>query len=115
MMSVPVNTPLVVGVNVTLSVQLEFANTFPPHVLTTVKSAGFGPSLLVVYVNDALPVLEKVSVWGALVPSSATFPKANVAGDTEAKGAPLLAAKDAVLDQAEVTTPLAGAGVGGSL
>src|SRR5207245_2237193 len=68
------SAPPEVGVNVTLTVQREFASTLPPHVLTTAKSAGFGPSSLVVNVNDALPVLESVSVWGALVASSVTFP-----------------------------------------
>jgi hypothetical protein len=53
-------------------------------------------------VNDALPVLESVTVSGTLAVLSATFPKARAAGDTPANGAPVLAAKDAVLDHAEV-------------
>jgi hypothetical protein len=56
------SVPPKVGVNVTLSVQREFASTVPPHVLTTAKSARSRPSLLTVYVNGALPVLESVSV-----------------------------------------------------
>jgi hypothetical protein len=51
-----------VGVNATLIVQFAPAATVPAHVLAvTAKSVKFVPRKAVVYVNDALPVLDSVT------------------------------------------------------
>jgi hypothetical protein len=98
MVSVPVSGPATVGVNATVSVQLEFAGKGFGHRLVGVVKLGTENTTLV-KVNCPVPVLEIVTVWGALVVFSDTFPKASAAGDTPANAPP---PKDTVLDHAEV-------------
>jgi hypothetical protein len=59
---------MAVGVNVTLMVQLAPANTAPPQVVVSAKSP---LAVMLLILNDTLPVLASVTDWGALeVPTS---------------------------------------------
>ena len=97
------SAPPTVGVNVTVIGQLDVAATFPPHVLTCVKSAAFGPVIEIPNVNPSVAlVFDSVSGRALGVPSG-TVPKDSASGDKVANPTWLVA----VLDQSEVTTPLA--------
>ena len=98
MFSVPVSGPVAVGVNATVSVQFEFAGKGLGHRLVGVVKLGTENERLV-KVNGWVPVLDIVTVWGALVVLTATFPKSRAVGDTEATAPP----REAVLDHAETT------------
>jgi hypothetical protein len=91
--------PATMGWNVTLIEQVEPAATLPRQVLDVEKSPALVPVMEVLNNSAALPVLESVTVCGALVALSARFPNASTVGDIAANGAPV---KDAVLDHADV-------------
>jgi len=77
-------------VKVTAMLQVEpTARTWPLHVLLVIaKSPGLAPpSVTLVTVRAALPVLVTVMLWGALAVPSTSFPKLTLAGETEAAGA----------------------------
>ena len=63
-------TPVAVGLNVMLMVQLAPAATLEPQVLVSAKSPLFAPVMPMpepMMVNVAVPVLVSVSVWAVLV------------------------------------------------
>jgi hypothetical protein len=74
--------PLAVGVNITLIVQPPPAPTELPHVFVCAKSPAFAPVIAMLdRLKAALPVLLRVTVWGALVEPTAWFPKARLVGE----------------------------------
>src|SRR5439155_21127861 len=74
---VAVRVPVAVGLNVTLIVQLDAAATLVPQVFVCAKSPLLAPvRAMVVMLNAALPGLERVTGWDALVVP--TFWLANV-------------------------------------
>jgi hypothetical protein len=82
-----VRLPLAVGVNITLIVQLPPAASELPHVFVCAKSPAFAPVIAMLdRLKPALPVLPRVTVWGALVEPTAWFPKARLAGERLALG-----------------------------
>lgn len=68
--SVAFRTPVAVGLNVMLMVQLALAATLEPQVLVSAKSPLFVPLMLIpepLKVSVAVPVLVSVTVCAALV------------------------------------------------
>ena len=81
--SVPVRVPEVVGINVTLMVQLAPAATELPQLLVWAKSP---LALMAVILRAALPELLSVTVCGALVVPCAWLPKVRLTGERPATG-----------------------------
>ena len=72
MVNEPVLLPVAVGVNVTLMAQLAPAATDGPQVLSSAKS----PVMVIpAMAKAAVPVLDSVTVWGALVDPNAWLEK----------------------------------------
>jgi hypothetical protein len=68
MVSVAVRTPFAVGLNVTLTVQLNEGTTPRPQLLTSAKSTAFVPVIrMLLILSDELPVLVSVTACGALL------------------------------------------------
>jgi hypothetical protein len=76
--------PVVVGLKVTLRVQLAFAATLEPQVLISEKSP---LALMLVMVRVALPVLLRVTFWGLLMEPTACTAKLNEVGERLTTGA----------------------------
>jgi len=80
--------PAAAGLNVTLTEQLAPAARLIPHVLVWVKSPGLVPvRLMLLIVSAALPVLDNVIAWAALLVFTAWLPKGRLPGFTDATGA----------------------------
>jgi hypothetical protein len=80
--------PVAAGVNVTFSVQLDPATTLEPQVFVWRKSPLFVPVIvMLVMLSDAVPVLDKVTTWAALVVPNNWLPKDSVAGERLTAGA----------------------------
>ena len=79
MLTEAVRPPVVVGVNVTVIVQLPPAATEPPHVFVSPKSPALVPvSWMLVMVKAAFPVLFRVTTWEALGVRRVWLPKFKV-------------------------------------
>jgi hypothetical protein len=79
---------LFVGVKVTLRVQLDPAATLVPQVFVWLKSPLFVPVIvMLVMLSDAVPVLDKVTTWAALLVPSNWVPNVSVAGERLTAGA----------------------------
>ena len=87
MVSVPVRAPVVEGVKVTSTVQLEPPASEVPHVWVSLKSLLFGPVIVMpAMVSDPAPVLVSVTVLGTLGWPTIWFPKSRLEGKTTALG-----------------------------
>ena len=74
--------PVVVGVNVAVMVQLAPAARLLPQVLASLKSCGsVPPNKILLMVKVAVPVFVMVTVWGALVTPTFSFPNGRPAVD----------------------------------
>ena len=88
MVSVALRAPFFVGLNVTLIVHLAPAARFAPQVVVRAKSPAFVPPMaILLMVNGAVPVLDSVTVCGALVVCCFWLPKLSDVDDTVATGA----------------------------
>ena len=83
MVNVPVRVPLAVGVNVTLNVHVDPAATPFPQLSVSAKSP---LAEMPVICKGAVPLLERVTVCGALVVPTFWLPKVRLVEESEAPG-----------------------------
>ena len=89
--------PEAVGVKVTLMAQLAPAARLAPQVADSPKSPGFAPvNPMLVMVKGAVPVLDRVAVFAALVVLAFWSGNVNDVGDTPATGAVPVPVSDAL-------------------
>ena len=78
-----VRVPLAVGVKVTFNVHVDPAATPLPQLSVSAKSP---PAEIPVICKGAVPLLERVTVCGALVVPTLWLPKVRLVGESEAPG-----------------------------
>jgi hypothetical protein len=83
MVNVPVRVPLAVGVKVTLNVHVDPAATPFPQLSPSAKSP---LAEMLVICKGAVPLLERVTVCGALTLPTLWLPKVRLVGESEAPG-----------------------------
>src|SRR5215472_8964782 len=83
MVTDPVRVPVVVGVNVTLMVQVACDHRLDGQLLVSAKSP---LAAILLIVSGSLPVFVTVTVWGELVVPTCWLPKDRFVGDGMSAG-----------------------------